>query len=132
LIHTSRGVAAGDVNNDGGIDLVVTNRDAAPYLLMNSVERGNWVRFKVRSGDRDAHGAIVSVTVNKTRLSRDVQPSASYLAASDPRVHFGLGDAVAAKSVTVRWPGGDEETFGDFNDGATYELHKGKGETVSR
>lgn len=129
LIHTSRGVAVGDVNNDGGMDLVVTNRDAAPYLLMNTAKRGNWVRFKVISGDRDAHGATVSAMANKTRLSRDVQPSASYLAASDPRVHFGLGDVSSAKSVTVRWPGGDEETFGDFSGGTTYELQKGKGKT---
>jgi enediyne biosynthesis protein E4 len=132
LTHTSRGLAVGDVDNDGGVDLVVTNRDAAPYLLMNKADRGNWVRFKVLNGSRDAHGATVSATVNKTRLSRDVQPSASYLAASDPRVHFGLGDASGVNNVTVRWPGGDEEVFGDFDPGTTHELRKGNGNPVSR
>ncbi|HAK53470.1 MAG TPA: hypothetical protein DCM54_16445, partial [Gammaproteobacteria bacterium] len=57
LIHTSRGLAVGDVDDDGGLDVVVTNRDAAPYLLMNTAERGNFVRFRVLAGSRDAYGA---------------------------------------------------------------------------
>ena len=131
LIHTSRGLTVGDIDNDGGLDLVVSNRDAAPYLLMNNVERGNWIRFKVLTGTRDTYGATVSATVGSVRMNRDVQPSASYLASSDPRVHFGLGTASKVESVTVRWPGGDEEIFGDFNAGATYELQKGNGKPLS-
>ena len=127
LIHTSRGLAVGDVDNDGGQDLVVVNRDAAPYLLMNKVERGNWVRFRVVSNNRDAYGATVHADVDSRRLSREVQPSASYLASSDPRVHFGLGDAPAAGEVSVRWVGGDVETFGDFLAGTTHELRRGTG-----
>ena len=125
LVHTSRGLAVGDIDNDGGLDLVVTNRDAAPYLLMNSSKRGNWVRFKVLKGDRDAHGATVSATVGNRRLSRDVQLSASYLASSDPRVHFGIGHETEVFDITVRWPGGQKESFGDFRAGATYELKEG-------
>ena len=127
LVHTSRGLAVGDIDNDGGLDLVVTNRDAAPYLLMNRVKRGNWVRFKVLSGDRDAHGATVSATVGNRRLSRDVQLSTSYLASSDPRVHFGIGQETEVFDITVRWPGGQKESFGDFKAGATYELKDGDG-----
>ncbi len=128
LVHTSRGLAVGDVDNDGGLDLVVANRDAAVYVLMNRAKRGNWARFRVLAAvGRDAHGATVSTTVGPRRLSRDVQPSASYLASSDPRVHFGLGSASEARNVVVRWPGGVEEAFGDFPAGATYELHRGSG-----
>ncbi len=129
LVHTSRGLAVGDIDDDGGLDLVVTNRDAAPYILVNQASRGNWVRFRVLTGNRDAHGATVSLTVKKTRMSRDVQPAASYLAANDPRVHFGLGEEPEVRNVAVRWPGGEKEEFGNFPAGATYELRKGDGVT---
>ena len=128
LVHTSRAVASGDLDDDGGIDLVVINRDAAAYLLMNRADRGNWARFRVRTANgRDAHGATVSATVGDRRLSRDVQPSASYLASSDPRAHFGVGGESRLRNVAVRWPGGAEEAFGDFAAGAIHELRQGEG-----
>ena len=133
LIHTSRALAVGDVDEDGGLDLVVVNRDAPAYLLVNRATRGNWARFRVLDASgRDAHGAIVSATVNTTRMRRDVQPSASYLASSDPRVHFGLGTETETRDVVVRWPGGEEEAFGDFGQGTTHELRQGHGEPLSR
>ena len=128
LVHTSRGVASGDIDDDGGIDLVVTNRDAPAYLLMNRADRGNWARFRVRTTHgRDAIGATVSATVGGRRLSRDVQPSASYLASNDPRVHFGVGSESRLHDVVVRWPGGTEEAFGHFAAGETHELRQGEG-----
>ena len=127
LIHTSRGSAVGDLDHDGGLDLVVTNRDASPYVLMNRAARGNWVRFRVRVGNRDAHGATVSATVGGRRLNRDVQPAASYLAANEPIVHFGLGQESLAGNVVVRWPGGGEEAFGDYAAGQIHALRQGAG-----
>ncbi|MDE0226134.1 MAG: CRTAC1 family protein [Gammaproteobacteria bacterium] len=133
LIHTSRALAVGDVNEDGGLDLVVVNRDAPAYLLVNRATRGNWVRFRVLTASgRDAHGATVSATVNTARIRRDVQPSSSYLASSDPRVHFGLGPEAETRDVVVRWPGGEQEAFGDFGEGATYELLQGSGKPLSK
>ena len=131
IVHTSRGLAVGDIDGDGGLDLVVVNRDAPPYLLMNRASRGNWIRFRVlTAGGRDAHGATVSATIGDVRSSRDVQPSASYLASSDPRVHFGLGMESQARKVTVHWPGGSEEAFGDFEAGAVHALREGASEPV--
>ena len=76
----------GDVDDNGGLDLVVVNRDAAASLLINRTQRGHWLRFDVLAAiGRDAYGATVSATVDSQRLTRDVQPSASYLASSDPR-----------------------------------------------
>ena len=128
LVHTSRGVAVGDVDDDGGLDLIVVNRDASIYLLRNRVpDRGNWVRFRVltRAG-RDAHGATVKATIGDRRVLRSVQPDGSYLASSDPRVHFGLGSESRARAVTVRWPDGATESFGDFEAGQVAELHRGR------
>ena len=128
LVHTSRAVAAGDIDDDGGVDVLVINRDASAYLLMNRADRGNWARFRVRTtSGRDAHGATVSATVGGRRLSRDVQPSASYLASNDPRVHFGVGRESRLQDVVVRWPGGAREEFGDFLTGEIHELRQGEG-----
>ena len=133
LVHTSRGLAVGDVDDDGGLDLLVVNRDASPYLLMNRVpQRGNWMRFKVLTRDgRDAHAATVSLQVGEARKYRDVQPAASYLSSNDPRVHFGLGKMERASNVRVQWPSGVTESFGDFDTNATVVLTEGAGERIA-
>ena len=133
LVHTSRGLAVGDVDDDGGVDLLVINRDAPPYLLMNSVpNRGNWIRFRVltRTG-RDAHAATVSARIAAEQQYRDVQPAASYLSSHDPRVHFGLADSERVTDVRVRWPGGKVEAFGDFDGGRTVRIQEGTGTEVA-
>lgn len=132
LIHTSRGLAVGDLNDDGGLDLVVVNRDAAPYLLVNRVpNRGNWIRFRVRTTtDRDAHGAVVSATVGSVRKYRRVAPDGSYLASSEPQVHFGLARETNAANVTVHWPTGESEAFGTFEAGRTYDLLQDAGDQL--
>ena len=127
LVHTSRGVAMGDVDDDGGVDLVVVNRDAPAYLLMNRVgQSGNWARFRVvnRYGS-DAIGATVWATAGTTRQRRSVRPATSYLASHDPRVHFGLGEATGVSGVEVHWPSGETEAFGDFPAGETVVLRHG-------
>lgn len=116
LVATSRAAAFGDIDNDGGIDILVVNRDAAPHLLHNAVrERGHWITFRVldRHG-RDALGAELRVTVGQRTVRRDVRAGYSYLASSDPRVHVGLGRDRHVSSVIVRWPDGRNETFGPF------------------
>ena len=133
LEHTSRGVAVGDVDNDGGLDLLVVNRDGPAYLLMNQApNRGNWVRFRVLLDDpaRDAHGATVSALVGDTRVYRDVRPEGSYLASSEPIVHFGLGSETEVRDVRVRWPGSpseETEAFGSFAAGQTAVLRRNGG-----
>jgi len=132
LVHTSRGVALGDVNDDGGLDMLVVNRDASPYLLMNRVApRGHWARFRVlTSKGRDAHGATVSGRVGDLQQYRDVQTAGSYLASHDPAVHFGLGANTHIVDVTVRWPTGQREAFGDFPAGNTAELRRSTGKPL--
>ena len=119
----------GDIDDDGGLDLVVGNRDAPPYLLMNRVpNRGNWIRFRVwTTTGRDAHGATVSANVGPRRQYRRVAPEGSYVASSDPRVHFGLAGETGVGDVTVRWVAGETESFGNFEAGRTYDIVQGGG-----
>lgn len=129
LLHTSRGVGVGDLNNDGGLDLVVVNRDARAYVLMNRYpDRGNWIGFSVLSEHgSDAIGAIVSLVREGRRVFGSVQPEGSYLSANDPRVHFGLGVAELVEDVRVLWPTGETEAFGDFESGSYEVLQMGSG-----
>ena len=132
LIHTSRGLAIGDVNNDGGLDLLIVNRDGPVNLLINQVAgHGNWASFQLRTGKgRDALGATLSANVGKLRINRQVQAAGSYLTASDPRIILGLADHNSANDVAVRWPNGTTESFGNFSANDTVVLTQGKGQTI--
>jgi hypothetical protein len=116
LTANSRAAAFGDLDNDGGIDIVVVNRDGAPHVLRNvAPSRGHWIMFQVRDArGRDALGATMTMTVGARTVTRDVRAAFSYLASNDPRVHVGLGDVDKVQNVTVTWPGGRRQSFGDF------------------
>jgi hypothetical protein len=126
---TSRGAAFGDIDNDGAIDILVTNRDARPYLLHNVVKgRGHWAMFRVLDEHgRDALGAELSMTVGSRVMKRDVRAAYSYLSSNDPRVHVGLGKETAAHDVSVRWPNGTRERFGDVAADTITVLRRGAG-----
>ena len=129
LAATSRAAAFGDIDNDGGIDLVVVNRDSRPYLLHNIVKsRGHWILLRVVDDHgRDALGAELTMTVGSRTIHRDVRAAYSYLASSDPRVHVGLGSESAARNVIVRWPDGVQESFGDVAADRVAVLRRGAG-----
>src|SRR5262249_56185088 len=77
--------------------------------------RGHWILLRVLDGHgRDALGAQVTMKVGSRSIRRDVRAAYSYLASNDPRVHVGLGQETTAHDVTVRWPDGTRESFGDL------------------
>jgi enediyne biosynthesis protein E4 len=132
LIATSRAAAFGDVDNDGGVDIVVVNRDARPYLLRNVVNgRGHWLMFRVvDEHGRDALGAELTMLVGSRSIRRGVRAAYSYLASNDPRVHVGLGAETGVRGVTVRWPDGARERFGDFAADKIVMLRRGGGTSL--
>ena len=129
LVATSRTAAFGDIDNDGGLDIVVANRDAAPYLLHNiAPARGRWLLVRVLElSGRDAIGATLSLVAGGRTMRRDVRTGYSYLSANDPRVHVGLGTVTAVESITVRWADGTRERFGPFDVNRMVEIRRGSG-----
>jgi hypothetical protein len=111
--RVSRGLAVGDLDDDGRIDVVVNDLDGAPQVLHNELEAaGHWllVALKGRAPNTSAVGAVVSVTIGATRQRGCVQSGNSYLSQSDKRLHFGLGAATRADRVEVLWPDGTRTT----------------------
>lgn len=113
-VYTSRGVAVGDYDNDGAVDVLVSNSNGPARLLRNVATGSNhWlmVRCLGPDGKSDAIGAKVYVTVAGKTRRRDVIVNHSYASACDPRIHFGLGHHSVAERVVVRWPGGSEAVW---------------------
>ena len=108
-----RGLAIGDYDNDGRVDVLIVDSEGKPLLLHNEADgRKNWVGFRcVDKTGRDAYGAVLTLKAGGVTQTRQCQPSGSYLSMSDPRVHFGIGNAAQADSFTVRWPDGKVETL---------------------
>ena len=129
LIGTSRAAAFGDVDNDGGVDILVANRDGSPYLLRNvAPSRGHWAQFSVRTRQgSDALGAVLTIRAGGRTWRRDVRTGYSYLAANDPRVHVGLGSVTRIDAVDVRWTDGGSERFGPFDADQVVRLRRGGG-----
>jgi enediyne biosynthesis protein E4 len=109
----SRGMAAGDLDNDGSLEVVINNMDAPPSLLKNYGTKKNWllVRCVGTTSNRDAIGARVYVYIGKRHVSGEVQSGTSFLSQNDLRLHFGLSDDTGYQRVEVQWPGGQREVF---------------------
>ncbi|HEY7303408.1 MAG TPA: CRTAC1 family protein [Bryobacteraceae bacterium] len=129
IAEVSRGAAFGDIDNDGAIDIVVTNNNGPVRLLRNQVRaRGHWLIVKLESPRTNgfAIGARVGVLrQGQDTLWRRVHTDSSYLSASDVRVHFGLGDRPEIEAVLVVWPDGAKERFENVKPDRIVTLRRG-------
>jgi hypothetical protein len=125
----SRGAAVGDLDNDGGLEIVVNNMNDTPSLLKNIGERKNWIEFKTvgRQSNRDGIGARVTVVAGGLRQIDEVRSGGSYVSSNDLRLHFGIGDALKVDRVEVLWPSGRKEFFASLPANRIVVVEEGKG-----
>jgi hypothetical protein len=105
----ARGLAIGDLDNDGRLDAVVTTNDGPAFILHNETPRQNhWLLLNLvgHKSNRDAIGAAVTLTTSATTQYATVTTAGSYQSSSDKRVHFGLGKEAVASRIEIRWPSG--------------------------
>jgi hypothetical protein len=111
--RVGRGVAFGDFDNDGFVDIVVANNDDPPNLLHNSGNSNHFLNFRLVGAktNRDALGARVRVVARGLSQIRETAGGGSYLSQSDLRANFGIGQAARAETVEIKWPSGQVDTF---------------------
>lgn len=112
-----RGLAIGDLDNDGRLDAVITTNDSGLHVLHNATQNQNhWLMLELvgHRSNRDAIGAEVKLVTAKGAQWATVTTAGSYLSSSDKRVHFGLGSEAAARTVEIHWPSGIRQTLKDI------------------
>jgi enediyne biosynthesis protein E4 len=143
-MNSSRGLAIGDLWNDGRLSAVISNMNAPPSLIVNDVPNANhWITFRLMGArtplvlelgahrsSRDAIGARITMKAGSRLFVDEVRSGSSYDSNSDMRVHFGLGSATKLDSVQVRWPSGLVEQFDKLAVDAIHTIKEGTGVAI--
>ncbi len=128
--RVSRGLAVGDLFNDGQIDIVVEDLDGKPMVLRNPGVPGNhWVSFELAGtkSNRLAIGARIKITAGDMTQTAQIHSGGSYLSQHDLRVHFGLASATKIDQVEIHWPSGSTDLVKNLATDKFYSLLEGKG-----
>jgi hypothetical protein len=132
-LHSSRGLAVGDFDNDGDLDILIMNMHEPPSLLRNDVSGANhWLKVLLTgtTSNRSAIGATVIAAYGDKRQAKAVLAQSSYLSANDKRLHFGLGGEKVV-SLEIRWPSGKVEILKDVAADRLVVISEGEGITRS-
>jgi hypothetical protein len=123
--YMGRGLAVGDIDNDGDIDCVISHTNANVSLLSNTTDNKNrWVSLRCigTSSHRDAIGTVVRVTTELGTYTSQVKSGRSYASSCDNRLFFGLGSAKAIKRIEITWPSGIQQTLPAFTTNREYTV----------
>jgi hypothetical protein len=129
-VASSRGLAVGDLWNDGRMSVVISNMNAMASLLVNQIRTANhWIAIRAEGtrSNRDGIGARILVKAANRILVNEVRSGSSYISNSDIRVHFGLGLATKVEWLEIRWPSGLVERFAGLSVDAIHTLKEGTG-----
>ena len=124
-----RGAAFGDIDNDGDIDIAISNNNGKANLLSNEGEpKGHWIGFQLegKTCNRGAIGSKLKITTDSGIQVAWVNPAASYLASNDPRVLFGLGPDEMVTSLEIQWPGSRKDLFENLTSNSYYRIVQGE------
>ena len=128
--RVSRGLAVGDLFNNGQMDAIVGDIDGGPMLLKNNGIAGrHWVSFELAGtkSNRLAIGARLKLVAGGMTQTDEIHSGGSYLSQNDLRVHFGLGSATKIDSLEIRWPSGKVETLTNLDADKFYSVLEGQG-----
>ncbi|MFY9938059.1 MAG: CRTAC1 family protein [Silvibacterium sp.] len=128
--RVSRGLAVGDLFNDGNMDVVISDIDGAPMILRNhGVPGRHWVSFELAGtkSNRLALNARLKIVAGGMTQTDEIHSGGSYLSQNDLRVHFGLGAATKIDSLEIRWPSGKVETLSNLAADQFYSVLEGQG-----
>ena len=131
---SSRGLAIGDLWNDGRLEAVISNMSAQPSLLENQLRSPNhWIAIRTAGtkSNRDGIGARITIKIGPRTLVDEVRSGSSYISNNDMRVHFGLGAATKIDWLQIRWPSGLTERFTNITVDKIHTLKEGSGTAVT-
>ena len=132
--HSSRGMAFGDFDNDGDVDVLVVNLGEPPSLFRNHAEgKNHWIKIRLEGtvSNRSAIGARLEVTANGMKQIKEVQSQSSFVSCNDFRLHFGLAGALTA-DIAVRWPNGKRQSLNGLKADQLYTIKEGAGIVPNR
>jgi enediyne biosynthesis protein E4 len=127
--HSGRGMALGDLFNDGHQETLVNNMNERPSLYYNTAPVGNWISLQLVGvkSNRAALGAAVTLEHSGDKYEKEVRSGDGYISQSDLPLHFGLGSASKAEKMVIRWPSGLVETLSDLPANQYYVVREGNG-----